>query len=118
MIGEKRKNSREQVGKKKPELSADNVKVGCYVTLKCDKYREWAPQIGKITAIDNSTVTIDWLEGTYTNTWNYWKYRDKPVSEVFPRRAIIKPIELTASMRLKKADISLIKQDYIDTEYV
>ena len=86
--------------------------------MKCQKYQQWIPQIGLVESIDDSKVTIDWLEGTFTSTWNFWKYKGKPVREIFPRRAVIKTIKFTAGMRLRKCDANLIKDDYLDVEYV
>ena len=108
----------EQDGKKKPKLLTENVKVECHVTSRYDNYRDWIPQIRKVIAIDNSTVTIDWLDGTSTSTWNFWRHKEKLVREAFPCRVVIKPIEFTASTRRKNFDINLARQDYLDVEYV
>jgi len=37
--------------------------VGDFVALKCEKYKEFVPQVGKIIAINEATVKVQWLEG-------------------------------------------------------
>ena len=117
IIGEKKSSSGDSTSSKKARTDKDPA-VGCYVTLKCQKYKEWIPQIGQVERIDESQVTIDWLDGTYTGTWTFWKYRGKAVREVFPRRAVINQVKFTPAMRLSKSDVESIKKDYLDAEYV
>ena len=86
--------------------------------LKCAKYEQFLPQIGKICKLDETTVTVEWLHGTYTSNFVYWKQGGKPISEVFPRRSILQTINFTKSMRLRRDDIDNIKRLYTNAEFV
>ena len=92
--------------------------VGDYVALKCEKYKEFLPQIAKVRNINEADITVDWLNGSYGDVWTSWKYRGKVIVETFPRRAIIGGIKLTASMRLKTPLVDLLKEIYTTTEFV
>ena len=94
------------------QTTPETPNIGSYVALKINAYKDWTPQIGEVVAINNSTVTINWLDGTYTSKWEYWKHRGKPVCQKFPRRAIVRPITFTSSMKLSKPTIILLKKDY------
>ena len=92
--------------------------VGEYVALKCFKYKDFLPHIAKLSSIDETTVQVEWLDGTYSGTWAYWKDRGKVIIETFPRRALIGAINMTASMRLKRETITSLKEFYLKTEFV
>ena len=115
-MGKRSKSCTEKSKKKKSD--DQTICSGIYVLLKCEKYKDFLPQIGHIAEIDDSSVTIEWLEGSFSGTWSYWKHRGKVITETFPKRAIIKRIELTASMRLKKTDVQDVKQLYETAEFV
>ena len=93
--------------------------VGSYTAVCCQKYKDFIPQIGKIKSITEGSLLIEWLDGTYTSTWVFWKYRNKVVTETLPLRATLySPIIFTKSMRLKSADVTVLKQKYESAEYV
>ena len=91
MIGDKKKctDNVDRTAKRRKVQDSDKVPtvvptVASYVTLKCQKYKQWIPQIGQVVALDDTTITVDWLDGTYSGTWCFWKHRGKPVHEIFP----------------------------------
>jgi len=97
----------------------DLYQPGDYVTLKCQKYKEFVPQIGKVVAINEATVKVQWLEGEYDEEFKFWKgRRGKIITEDFPKRAVIGRINLTASMKLTDKDISNLKDLYDKAEFV
>ena len=96
----------------------EEERVGQYVLLKCAKYEEIFPQIGKIIKLDKATVTIEWLHGAYSSNFVSWKQGGKPICETFPRRSIMITINLTKSMRLRRDDVDKIKNLYTKAEFV
>lgn len=95
-----------------------SVHVGNLIALKIEKYREELPQIGKVVAIDEASVTVNWLIGSYSGIFTYWKERGEIIQEVFPLRGVICPIKLSPSMRLAKVDSSTLKEIYVSSEFV
>ena len=83
-----------------------NVNVGDTVALKIMKYHEELPQLGKVVEISESSVTVDWLIGTYSGTFSFWKEKGKVISEIYPLRGIICPLKLTSTMKLNKVDVT------------
>ena len=119
-IGKRSSSSREGVpkSKKNAERSVTLPTVGSIVALKCTKYKDFLPHIGEIKELNQTTVTVAWLNGQYTSIWTYWKNRGKVITETFPVRAIIKPIQLTKGMRLRPETINELKGIYDDAEFV
>jgi len=123
-IGKKSKSSSASVVPTKKarachsEHTKEEERIGQYVLLKCVKYKDYLPQIGKIIKLDESTVTIEWLNGTYSTNFVYWKQRGEPICETFPRRAVLRAITFTKSMRLQRNDIQIIKELYNNAEFV
>ena len=73
------------------------------------------PQIAKTKQINE----VEWLHGTYHATWIFWKSRGKVITEALPRRSILyAPVTFTKSMRLKNADVLILKQKYTQAEFV
>lgn len=79
---------------------------------------EYLPQIGKLCAMDDASVTVEWLDGSYSGVWVFWKSRGKIIKETFPRRAVIGAIVMRPAMRIKKEYISLLKNEYTSCEFV
>ena len=81
---------------------------------------EYLPQIGKLCAMDGASVTIEWLDSSYSGVWVFWKSRGKIIKETFPQRAVyvIGAIVMTPAMRIKKEYISLLKNEYNSCEFV
>jgi len=125
-IGKKPKSTEGRpVVTKKSKLSTSQEKspkisVGEFVVLQCDKYKDFLPQIGKLSSMDEASgsVNVEWLNGTYNGTWSYWKARGRVITENVPKRALITSVNFTKSMRLKKDDIKLIKHKYETAEFV
>ena len=93
--------------------------VGSFIAVCCEKYKDFTPQIGRVKSFDESSVILEWLDGTYTSTWIFWKYRNKIITETLPLRAVLhSPISFTKAMRLKATDITILKQKYVYAEYV
>lgn len=67
-----------------PEATLEKPIVRGYAALQCEKYKYYLPQIGKLSSMDEATVTVDWLHGSYTDVWIEWKARGKTISERFP----------------------------------
>ena len=119
IIGKRSSSSKEKETEKKARKSTHHApKVDDYVALKCEKYKEFLPQIGRLTEINETNITIEWLDGSYTGTWVYWKTRGKVITEDFPRRAIMQTIQLTPAMKIRKDDILKLKDAYTTAEFV
>ena len=100
-------------------VQEDLYQPGDYVTLKCQKYKEFLPQIGKVVAVSDATIKVEWLEGDYEEEFKFWKgRRGKIVTEEFPKRAVMGRVTLTASMRLTDSDITILKDSYATAEFV
>ena len=52
--------------------------------------------------INPTTFTIEWLVGSYSGVFSYWKEKGSVISEKFPLRGIMRSIKFTQSMRLTK----------------
>jgi len=97
----------------------DLYQPGDYVSLKCQKYKEFLPQIGKVITVKDATLKVEWLEGEYTEEFKFWKgRRGKTIIEEFPKRAVMGKVTLTASMRLTNNDIATLKDNYTAAEFV
>lgn len=110
--------------KKKLEftVSSDTNKkpvVGKFAALRLKKYDDEVPQLGKVTAIDDLEVNVEWWIGRWTDTWTVWKQRGKPVTEAVHKNGIIMaPIELSRSSRLTKTTITQLQNIYKDVEFI
>jgi hypothetical protein len=96
----------------------DLVNIGNFVALKIQSYCDELPQIGKVVVINETSVTVDWLVGTYSSTFSYWKEKGEVIQEHFPLRGVICPLKFTTSMRLARPDIAALKNIYTSTEFV
>ena len=68
---------------------------------------DFAPQIGRIKSFDGSSLVLEWLDGTYTSIWVFWKHNNKIITETLPLRAMLhSPIAFTKSMRLKFPNVA------------
>jgi len=93
--------------------------VGSFAAVCCCKYKDYNPQIGKVKSFDETSIILEWMDGTYNSTWIFWKQRGKIITETLPLRALLlSPIVLSQSMRLKSADVKTLKQKYETAEYV
>ena len=88
-----------------PDQLFQCIQVGQFVVLKLLQYQEDLPQIGKVIQIDASSVTVNWLVGSYSGTFGYWKEKGKVISGEYPLRAVVCSIKLTPSMKILKNDV-------------
>ncbi len=88
--------------------------MGDYIALKCEHYKGCLPQVAQLTNVNDTEIEFNWLNGTYSGLWAFWKSKRKVVSEALPRRALIRKVELSSSMRLANA----LKEIYNDAEFV
>lgn len=96
----------------------ESVTVGDFVALKVSKYCEELPQIGKVAEIDDASIKVDWLVGSYSSNFAFWKEKGTVIQEVFPLRGVVCPIKLSSAMRLAKVDAVALKKVYISAEFV
>ena len=85
----------------------------------CENYST-EPAIGKCIQIDNDTIEILWMEGSYTSPWKPWKVRDpknrrKTIdwTDSIPKLSIVLfGFILTSNNHLRKKTIDCLKQEY------
>ena len=82
------------------------------------QYREELPQIGKVVKLNEASVSVEWLVGSYSGTFSFWKERGRVICESFPLRGIVCRLKLTPAMKLTKADVCGLKKIYISAEFV
>ena len=92
--------------------------MGNIIALKCHKYKDFLPHIAEVKEIDDSSVTINWMNGSYSGTWTYWKSRGRVIVETYPNRAILMTIKLTKAQRLTKGDAEKLRSIYSNTEFI
>lgn len=101
-----------------PDEILEKVHIGDFVALKIMQYHEDLPQIGKVVEITESSVSVDWLVGSYSSTFSFWKEKGTVIREIFPLRGIVCPLKLTSAMKLTKDDIKTLKELYLAAEFV
>ena len=89
-----------------PNEILKNVNVGDYVALIIKQYNEDLPRIGKVVKINDSSITVDWLVGSYSG---FWRERGKVIRELYPLRGTMCNLKLTPAMKLTKVDICTLK---------
>ena len=52
--------------------------------------------------IDASRVEIDWLIGSYSGIFTFWKERGVVIREIYPLCGVMFPVKFTQCMRLEK----------------
>ena len=84
--------------------------------MRCEKFSE-RPLIGHITQIDDKTVNINWMIGSYSGIWKEWKGRSEgkyiTFADTIPLEDVMTPIELTKGMRLPQKTVSTLKELYV-----
>ena len=68
--------------------------------------------------MDSSTVTVNWLIGSYSGVFSFWKVKGEVICETYPIRSVMCSILLSSSMRMNKKDIQSVKQAYSVAEFV
>ena len=83
------------------------------------QYREELTQIGKVVKLNESSVSVEWLVGSYSGTFGFWKERGRVICESFLLRGTMCRLKLTPAMNLRtKADVCGLKKIYISAEFV
>ena len=66
------------------------------------QYREELTQIGKVVKLNESSVSVEWLVGSYSGTFSFWKERGRVICESFLLRGTVCHLKLTPAMNLLK----------------
>ena len=92
---------------------------GDFVALRLSKYEDEIPQIGRVVAVDQMDVTIEWWIGSYHTTWICWKKdRGEPITETVPKNAVIYKVNFTKSMRITASLRNDLEYIYENTELI
>ena len=88
------------------QLEHDNilkaVSPGDFIALQIMQYREELTQIGKVVKLNESSVSVEWLVGSYSGTFSFWKERRRVICESFLLRGTVCRLKLTPAMNLLK----------------
>ena len=100
-----------------PAISCgEPIKNGNLVACYLDKYQDEEPQIARINKVKSETVEVQWMQGSYSDTWHPCKVKKgrnyEPWLEEIPRSAILYQIELTSAMRLAQPLRKKLKLSY------
>ena len=102
----------------KPVRSNDCCE-GDFVALRLSKYEDEIPQIGRVVAVDEMNVTIEWWIGSYRTTWICWKKNSgEPIKETVPKNAVIYKVNFTKSMRITTRLKNDLEYIYENTELI
>ena len=101
--------------------SARSLQIGHLVAVYCENYAN-PPAIGKCTNLDESSVQIEWMKGTYSSSWKTWMIQDVrnrrkkvPWTDWVPKESIILfDFDLTLTNRLRKTTIEHLKSKYAE----
>lgn len=98
------------------------IKSGTVIACYLDKYDEEEPQLGQVTQDTecNADMEVEWMVGTYTESWRLWKQRKGETwKERIPSNSILFPVTLNSNKRLSNSTISKLKLKYqnIRTEH-
>ena len=91
-----------------PEEALKSVHIGDYLAMNIFQYKDELPQIGKVLKIDASRVEIDWLIGSYSGIFTFWKERGVVIRDIYPLCGVMFPVKFTQSMRLEKTYVSTL----------
>ena len=85
------------------QLEHDNIlkeiSPGDFIAMQ---YREELTQIGKVVKLNESSVSVEWLVGSYSSTFSFWKERGRVICESFLLRGTVCRLKLTPAMNLLK----------------
>ena len=105
--------------KKKIEIYRSSISTKGFVATRLVKYDDEIPQIGMVSCFSDVEVTVEWWYGGYTHQWIAWKKKGIPVTETFPRTAVIMSgITFSKSMRLNRNTIDELKMLYNAVELI
>lgn len=69
--------------------------------------------LGKILAVNDASVDIEWLVGTYSGTWKIWKEKGKSITDtILNEDILLHNIILTNAKRLTTSTIKELKDVY------
>ncbi|XP_041478017.1 uncharacterized protein LOC121425955 [Lytechinus variegatus] len=91
--------------KQRPERVPPQLRVDCMIGVYLREYRHEWPQVGKVTAIGQESITLHWFSGTATSAWTplYRKARkgQEPYIQTIPSASTIThPFHLTGTDKL------------------
>ena len=96
-----------------------NVQLGSFVALGLDEFKEELPQIAKVLAIDDDSITLEWWVGTYTGTWVPWLVKSvEQTISVHRNNIVLRNISLSKSNRLYEPIIDKLKSIYDNFEFM
>ena len=86
------------------------------VAVRSTKYPD-RPLIGRVIAIGEDDVQIEWMVGTYSGSWKEWKGREGGKTVIYkdsiPKEDILYTgITLTATKKLKASIVNTLKSLY------
>lgn len=101
------------------EQQPTKVTVGTTIACFLPKYSDEEPQLGRVLKVnegENHNLEIEWLVGSYSETWRVWKQKKGREyvtwKEVIPNHAVLFPVTLTRAERLPSSLISKLKCAY------
>ena len=116
------KNSTHHVSQSKESEVDDSdvdIQLGSFVALGLDEFKEELPQIAKVLAIDDDSITLEWSVGTYTGTWVPWLVKSvEQTISVHRNNIVLRNISLSKSNRLSKLIIDKLKSIYDNFEFM
>ena len=93
----------------------NDIVIGEYRAVKCEKYRERL-LIGCITKICDKNVEIDWMVTSYSGLWKAWKGRgDGKIvrfAETIPLCDVMIKVEFTKGMRIPPKSVLALRELY------
>ncbi len=87
------------------------LQLANWFAVNCDKYSE-EPQIGKVTAVQEQSIIIEWLIGTYTGVWRQWKKGENISDDIEPKDVVRRNVKLTKANRLSPSMVTELKAAY------
>ena len=83
------------------QLEHDNifkeVSPSDFIALQIMQYRLELTQIGKVVKLN---VSVEWLVGSYSGTFSFWKERGRVICEIFLLRGTVCRLKLTPAMNI------------------
>ena len=81
-----------------------------------DKYHD-RPLLGRVTAVKQDVVTIDWMVGSYSGVWREWRGRSEGKSVIYSDNIkvtdiLLPNITFTKCQKLKQDTTMLLKELY------
>ena len=88
------------------------MKEGVFVAVHIKDAKK-LPVIGKVTAVDEDMVHIEYMKGSWRTAWQPWKLRGGQIwSDVLPKACIILVDFAFNDGKLKTETVAFLKQKY------